>query len=323
MLVYNANNFVGKAIQSILNQSYTNLELIIINDGSTDGSMDVINSFNDDRIKLHCNKNNRGIVYCRNKGLKLAKGEYIGMFDADDIAYPKKFEKQIAFLEQNSDYGMVGSWVKQIDEKGKQLPKSWKLRASSKMIPSIMLFRNYFLQSAVLYRKDCISKFSFSEGFDVVEDYLIWIEIIKEYKTSNLNDYLVNYRIHNNGVTQKQSDKKLDGDKKIIKIQLSELKITPTENELNLHILTRNNTPIGDIKTLKSVEKWLLKIISKNDTLNVYDDKMLSQIIINRWFKVCLKVSGNNFKVLYYLFSSKVIRNFIVNKGSVIKSFRL
>ncbi len=186
MPVYNAGDFVAQAIQSILDQTYRDFELIIINDGSIDKSKAVIKSFDDNRIKYFENENNSGIVYSRNKGLKLAKGEYIGMFDADDIAYPEKFSEQILFLEDNKDFGMVGSWAKFIDEKGNQLPGSWKLKAQPEMIPAIMLFKNYFLQSAVLYRKECISKFSFRDGFEIGEDYAIWLEIISEFKTWNL-----------------------------------------------------------------------------------------------------------------------------------------
>ena len=95
MPVYNAGRYLSQAVQSILEQTYKDFELIIINDGSTDNSKTVIESFNDNRIRYFENEKNSGIVYSRNKGLKLAKGEYIGMFDADDIAYPEKFEKQI------------------------------------------------------------------------------------------------------------------------------------------------------------------------------------------------------------------------------------
>ena len=311
MPVYNSEKFVAEAIQSILDQKFNNFELIIINDASTDNSLNIIELFQDKRIKVFQNEKNRGIVYSRNKGLKFSKGEYIGMFDSDDIAYPEKFKEQIAFLEKNKDFGMVGSRVKFIDENGKRLPGSWKLKASPEMIPSIMLFKNYFLQSAVLYRKECINKFSFRDGFDILEDYLIWLEIISDYKAWNLQKYLVKYRIHGSSITNKYKEEKNEKEKKVFRLQLMEMGIDPTDHELELHLLIRNNKPVTEINTLKSIEKWLLKIINRNEDLNVYEYKMLIKVIFNRWAKVCYKASGLHLKMLYRFISSEICFLFI------------
>ena len=318
MPVYNAGDFVAQAIQSILDQTYGDFELIIINDGSTDKSKTVIKSFDDGRIKYFENEKNSGIVFSRNRGLKLAKGEYVGMFDADDIAYPEKFKEQILFLEENKDFGMVGSWAKFIDEKGKRLPGSWKLKASPKMIPAIMLFKNYFLQSAVLYRKECISKFSFRDGFDILEDYLIWLEITRDYKAWNLQEYMVDYRIYGGGVTKKHSKEKLEKEKKVFWLQLMELGIDATGRELDLHLLIRNDKPVTDIETLKAIENWLLKIIYRNEDLEVYKYKMLIRVVFDRWAKVCYKASGLHFKMLYRFLNSDLfslfIKSYMTNK---------
>ena len=311
MPVYNAERYLREAIRSILDQTFDNLEFIIIEDGSTDNSLTVIQSIKDERIRLYKNEGNLGIVYSRNKGLSLAKGKYIGMFDADDVAYPEKFEEQISFLENNRDFGMVGSWVKFIDEKGKRLPGGWKLKAPPEKIPSIMLFKNYFLQSAVLYRKDCISKFSFRDGLDILEDYMIWLEIVSEYKAWNLNKTLVNYRIHGGSVTKSKSGEMQAKEKKVFKMQLLELGIDPTNLELELHLLIRDDKPVTEINTLKSIEKWLLKIIIRNEDLEVYDYKILIKVIFNRWMKVCYKASGLHFKMLYFFFTSEIFLLYI------------
>ena len=315
MPVYNAERFVSKAIMSILNQTFDNLELILIDDGSSDHSLAQIQSISDDRIKLFRNDKNRGIVYSRNKGLSLAKGDFIGMFDADDVAYPEKFEEQISFLQQNKDYGMVGSWANFIDENDNRLPGGWKLKAPPQMIPSIMLFKNYFLQSAVLYRKECISRFSFRDGLDILEDYMIWLEVISEFKAWNLQKPLVHYRVHDGGVTKSKSKEMLAKEKKVFKMQLLELGIDPTDRELDLHLLTRNDNPVSDIKTLQSIEIWLLKILGRNEELEVYNNKLLTRVVFNRWLKVCYKASGLHFKMIFQLLNSKI--TFLILKSYV------
>lgn len=310
---YNSERFISQTIQSIITQTHKNFELIIINDGSTDNSKEIIESFNDSRIKYYENPENKGIVFTRNYGLQLAKGDYIGMVDSDDIVYPEKFEEQIAFLEKNKDFGMVGSWVKFIDEDGKRLPGSWKLKASPEMIPSILLFRNYFVQSSVISRKECISKFSFKYNFPTAQDYLMWVEIIQNHKAWNLPKYLIDYRVHKGGITEKHKEVRSEKEKVIFRKQLLELGIDATDEELELHSLIKNGRPITQIETLKSIEEWLLKIISKNKTLKVYNHHMLKKVIFHRWLKVCNKSSSLHFLMLYKLVSSQILIIFIKN----------
>src|SRR3979411_1813870 len=103
MPVYNAEKYLKEAIDSVLHQSYKNIELVIINDGSTDSSKDIILANDDPRIRYFENKFNSGIVYSRNRGLQLAIGDYIATLDSDDIALPHRTEQQVDFLEKNSD----------------------------------------------------------------------------------------------------------------------------------------------------------------------------------------------------------------------------
>lgn len=118
MPCYNCSKYIKQSIDSILNQTYTNFELIIIDDGSTDNSVEVIKEFSDKRIKLFENITNQGIVYSRNRAVENSKGKYIAILDSDDIAYPTRIEKQLNFMESNPDFAMTGTWFDIIDENG-------------------------------------------------------------------------------------------------------------------------------------------------------------------------------------------------------------
>jgi len=311
--VYNASRYLSDAITSILSQTCRNLELVIINDGSTDNSMQVVQSFPDDRIRYFENEKNRGIVFSRNRGVKEARGAFVGMLDADDIAYPEKFEKQIAFLKENPEFGFVGSWARLIDENGNRLKGGWKLKASPGKIPSIMLFKNYFLQSAVLYRKTCLQEYSFADGFDILEDYLIWYQILKKYKGWNLPEYLTDYRVHSGSVTRHRKQERIEKEKKVFKIMFDDIGLHASKEELELHMLIREGLPVDSPETLKALENWLLKILYQNSKSKVYDPSALTRVIINRWLKVCSKISSVSFKSMHICLSSKLFNIFISN----------
>lgn len=113
MSVYNGEKYLREAIDSILNQTFTHFEFIIVNDGSTDKSLNIIKSYNGSRIIL-VQQENKGLAAALNEGIKIAKGKYIAMMDADDISLPTRLEKQIQFMEAHPEYVAIGSWANKI-----------------------------------------------------------------------------------------------------------------------------------------------------------------------------------------------------------------
>ena len=297
MPVYNSVKYVAEAVESLLSQSFTDFELIIINDASTDGSVDVLKSFKDSRIKLLNNNKNGGIVYSRNRGLAEARGKFIAQFDSDDIAMPEKFEKQIGFLKKNPGFGMVGSWVRMIDGDGIMTKEKWKLPAKPGLIPAIMLFRNYFVQSTIVARREAIPEGGYRRGYDVVEDYQMWIDIAKNYKTWNLPKYLVNYRVHGMSATNSDTGRLRDQDQLIFSGLFRDLEIDLDDNNFETHLLIKGNDPIEKIETLKRIEEHLQLIILQNRRAKVYDEKALTKVVFNRWLKCCYRARTAGFKV--------------------------
>ena len=119
--VYNREKYLRGAIESILAQTFTDFELLVIDDGSTDGSREAIRSYHDPRIRLMCNETNQGIPKTRNRGIQFARGEYLAFLDSDDWAYPERLAKQVAFLDSHPDYAAVGAWI---DVDGRRGPSS-------------------------------------------------------------------------------------------------------------------------------------------------------------------------------------------------------
>lgn len=303
MPVYNRADYLRESLESILNQSFSDFEFIIIDDGSSDGSVEIIQSYKDERINLFVNSENKGIVYSRNRGLKEAEGKYTAMFDSDDIALPDKFEKQTDFLEKHPDYAMCGTWVKWIDENGQLTGEKWKLPAPPEKIPAIMLFRNYFVQPTVVIRREAIPEGGYSEGFDIVEDSKMWFDVSLKHKVANLPEYLLHYRVHSGNVSNR-SEKHIRNSKKFIAYQLGKLNIRASDEELDLHLKLKGSEKITSLNELDNYEKWMLKILRANDSVNLYDKKILRKVVFNRWLKVCYKA-----RALHLLMFAKFIKS--------------
>ncbi len=307
MPVYNAQKHIRSAVESLLKQSFHNFELIVINDGCTDKSMEMVRSFGDNRIRILNNDKNRGIVFSRNRGIAAARGRYLAPFDADDVARQDKFEKQIAFMEANKEYGMIGSWAHLIDDNDRLLKTKWKLSASPERISAILLFRNYFVQSAVVIRREAIPEKGYVKGTDTVEDYHMWAQVASIHKVWNYPDYLVRYRIHEQGITSRESSKMPKRDSKVFRFLYEPLQIQLDDRQLALLQLIKGQQAITDMKTLKDVEAFLLELLKQNKRLGLYHQKHLCKEVQNRWLKTCFNARGLKHKLLLILLRSPLL----------------
>ncbi|PST65933.1 glycosyltransferase family 2 protein [Shewanella algae] len=199
--VFNAENFIGEAINSILNQSFNNFELIIINDGSSDNSLQVLEKYTSDpRVRI-VNQKNKGLVYSLNIAISMARGKYIARMDADDICLPNRLEEQVKYIKKyNLD--VVGSWVQVFDDSGyfeilsfpeKEIDNKYTLLFKSSLAhPSVLIKKQVF--DLVCYRDD-----------ELCEDYDLWCQcILNDMKIGNVPKILLNYRRHDNQITTRK-----------------------------------------------------------------------------------------------------------------------
>jgi glycosyltransferase involved in cell wall biosynthesis len=194
--VYNGAPYLEEAIQSILNQTYKNFEFIIINDGSTDNSAQMINKFsNDSRIRLF-EQSNQGLAATLNRGIGLSKGAYIVRQDQDDISYPTRLEKQVSFMESHPDYGLVGTWASIMFD-NKITSRFHKHPSVSSILTLDLLFDNPFVHSSMMIRKtafDEVGIYSTDKSRQPPEDYELWSRIVRRYRVANIPEVLVMYR---------------------------------------------------------------------------------------------------------------------------------
>lgn len=205
MSVYNSQDYLKEAIKSILSQTYKNFEFLIINDGSTDDSLKIIKSFKDKRIRV-ITRENKGLVYSLNEGIRLARGEYIARQDSDDISLPHRLKKEIEFLENNPNIGMVGSNYTIIDTQGNKLVTT-NVFIHPNDLKIAQIACNQFGHGSVMMRKtialDC-GGYDSSVGH--VEDYHLWNRISRVADIANIEEPLYLYRTNPEGITQKNHD---------------------------------------------------------------------------------------------------------------------
>ena len=193
MSVYNSEKYLREAIDSILNQTFKNFEFIIINDGSTDRSLEIIQSYNDDRIRF-INQENTGLAKALNNGIAIARSDYIARMDADDIAYPERIQKQYKFLLNNPEYIIVGSNANIIDMEGNFVHHSNLPIKNEEMKGKLPETR--FIHPSVMFRKDSFYKAGkYPEYMLKAQDYVLFNRMAKYGKFANIREKLLQYRI--------------------------------------------------------------------------------------------------------------------------------
>lgn len=193
---YNHANYIEEAIISIFNQTYNNIELIIIDDGSNDGSNEIIKNLQNKYTFYYEHQINCGLIKTLDKLIKKANGKYISLFSSDDLYAPNKIEKLVDFLEQNTDYDMVYSRIALIDSYS-HVYKTIEEPYKSGMIFEDLLLGNFFINGlGVLVKKEIYEKYGRLDSY--IDDFQLWLQIAKHHKIGFINDILAFYRIHHN-----------------------------------------------------------------------------------------------------------------------------
>jgi glycosyltransferase involved in cell wall biosynthesis len=196
MPVFNAENYLTESIQSVLNQTYADFELLIVNDASTDNSRKVIKSFDDSRIRLVDNPTNLGVTKTLNRGLSIARGEYIARQDADDRSYPNRLSQQLRFLKDNPEVVLLGSSARAIDAAGKPMKMTLRSPVGLPAIRWTLMFNTAFIHTSVMFNKRIIweEMGGYNELFPRSQDFELWSRVARRFVVGNLPQVLVDRR---------------------------------------------------------------------------------------------------------------------------------
>ncbi|MEI7595860.1 MAG: glycosyltransferase family 2 protein [Bacteroidota bacterium] len=310
MIAFNASKYIAESIESVLCQTYSNWELIVIDDGSTDDTLKIANSYavKDERIKVFSNGQNEGIVYSRNRAVHYSQGKYIAVLDSDDIALPDRLQKQVEFMDRNPDYGAVGSAFYFIDEHGVEIGRG-ELNAKPEYFRPLLLFNNFFLHSSVMMKTELIKQFLYRplvKGCAPGEEYRLFVDIARNNIIWNLPDYLVKYREINTGISKVRKDKIDEYTDKIIISQLNSIGINPTKVELKLHKSIRFAFDGLSISQIKEIKKWMELLISQDAKYKIFGSD-LNNYLSNKFYEIC-RLNANLGLSVFILFKTSMFR---------------
>jgi len=287
MPVYNGQQYVAEAIESILNQTYKNFELLIIDDGSSDNSEQIIKGFNDSRIVFIKNETNKGLIYTLNRGVGLANGTYIARMDADDISHTERFEKQLLEFQNDEKLVICGSFIKMFGSGTERFIDY--MPVSNAQILSSIFFSCPFAHPSVMLKKQALLQLNeiYREEYKHSEDYDLWSRLVFVGNSKNIPEFLLNYRVHDKQVSKVFEEHKYQSVAKIQHNILKQFNITPSALESSFFLNLFKGISKQDKAYLNTGLKVLNKLqqqfaISYPDFIDEHQ-----KILVAKWFKVC------------------------------------
>lgn len=304
---YNVEIYIAASIESILNQTFSNFELLIYDDASTDNTLEIIKGYSDKRIKLFTKEKNRGYTDSLISGINIATGKYIARMDSDDIADLTRFEKQFNFLESHPQYGIVGSNLKaMLPNNSSQI---WEFPENDEDIKAFSISNSPFAHPAVMIRSDVLTShnLNYDSNFEPCEDFYLWINLLKYTKGKNLKEPLINYRIHQQQTISRRKTQLIEISNKIRNIVFENnfnISLTPIQTALNYSYFNEIK-PINsvDIENNNSWRKELLSIVRNSKDKNNYID-----LIYKSWITHLKSLREFKPNYLFYLLDINLIK---------------
>lgn len=327
--VFNGEKYVGDAIDSILRQTHTELELIVIDDASTDRTREILRSYNDSRMRVLYNENNCGIVFSLNRGLDACKGKYVARMDADDVAMPNRLAEQLRYMKMHPEIIVESCWFEMFGAVNTEV----RYPESHNQIFSSFLFGNRFLHPGYFMNNDLLKEYNirYREDMKYAEDYDFAVRAGMCGKLANVPQILMRYRVHESQTTSIRKPEQKIVSQKIHEYIFSKLNVRLSDDEFQVYenVCCMENYQIYDDKNLNIAFDIYRRILEANHSCRLFDDISLEKQIAMREY-LTLRYAYHYNKIsrkLYRLLAHQVcdwrlklrlaIGRYIKRKGSI------
>ena len=299
MPVYNGEQYLQEAVNSILGQTFHDFELIVINDGSTDKTAEILNSYADDRLHIINQPANLKICKSLNAGIGLACGEYIARMDADDISLPERFARQVAYLDNHPRIGVLGGWARKITEEGRILGEM-KNHTRPDCVRWALCFGCPLAHPSVMMRANIVKAAGgYSDAFLFAEDYDLWRRLSSRTEIVNLAEFVLLHRQHSENVSKKHKAQQLAASRATRELVLAEY--------------------IGEEKARTFVELSLVKM--PEEASAVLETQLLFELYNS--FKTKHPMSFLSDRIVRYSIGAEIYRRFYPLAASPLRTKRL
>lgn len=281
-------DYLRDAIESVLNQTYSEFEFIIVDDCSSDNSLEIIKSYNDPRITVIKNETNLGITKSLNRALAVSKGEFIARMDADDICLSERFKKQVDYLKQHPDTIVCGTWVELFGDGASAYheKKSCKNLPEREELQINLLFGNHMniIHPTAMFNHRLLKEnnITYNENYIFAQDYRMWVDCSQKGKLANIPEILFKYRIHNKAVSSDKKSVQTECAKNIMAEQLGWLGLNLPENWEKIHYGLLTGRKPFDLE----YKKWIKNLLRHNKKKKYFNQNKFKRLLWDKWTEI-------------------------------------
>ncbi len=283
MAVHNGAATVREAIDSILAQTWTDFEFLIVDDASTDDTPAILRALADPRVRVVRNDANLGLTQSLNRGLDLARGRLIARMDADDRALPERFARQVALLDAQPEVGLCGTWVETIGDPAGEV---WDFPADDARIRCRLLFETVLPHSTVMFRRDVFEAagLRYDPAFTYAQDYDLWVRAAQHTRLANVPEVLLHYRVHPTQIGTARQAQQFAFAARVQRRQIERLGVTPSEDDMALHGALARWQVEPTARALRCASLWLATLQRANRAAGIYPEPVFTEVLEDRWW---------------------------------------
>lgn len=293
---FNAANWLSAALDSVLAQSLSDFELLVIDDGSTDSTAELLGRYADTRLRV-VRRANRGLVDVLNHGIELSRGKYIARMDADDVAHPRRLARQVTFLEAHPQVGICGTWFR---VRSTRRLSRVRTPTGHDEIAANLFFRSAFGHPTVMFRRSFLeeSGLRYDGAARHAEDFDLWVKARARTRFANIPKYLLEYRLHPGQTSAEYGQAQSRAAERVRLEQLAAMIPGATEEEKRLHLRTCDGHLFDGTNELLRARAWLDCLAQANRALGMFPSTAFGEALATTWAHCCQRARFSSSEVL-------------------------